>query len=620
MIFPFANRVASRRAACLVALAALPAHSLPAQQAEAPYELPVLAVYSERVANQAPVATFAMPVSGLQFEPRVDVQARNLAEGQADIAIRGGLFEQTGFKVGALALFDPQTGHYFAELPVAPAMLTTPRVMTGTDNAQNGFNAQTGTVAYGWSPVTARGEIALVGGSDRTNRQSYYQGWRGPDLGSGRRLAADLDLSRSESDGSVPGGDHDFKRAAARVQLTGPGTQTDLFAGWQEKFFGWPNLYTPFGFDESEYLKTELYVLNHRAWTSPQDYWQVGAYYRRNYDDYEFNRAVPGASNPFIHTTRVRALSAEGHQEAGDWALAWSGRYLSDALESTALTFGRFRTRDYVKLALVPERRFALAAGRFAVRAGATYDDTNRDSSEVSPLFEVSLRRPGGERFYLQYAASSQVATYTALNSNPAAGLFRGNPDLGRETSRNLEAGVEFARGPWTAQVAVFHRRDDDLVDWTFRNGVTARTANAVDTDTTGLEVVAILNARRCDLVLSYAFLEKDADYRGASVDASFYALNFPRHRFTAAIVARLAPGFELRVDNEYRVQERNPLRTAGGNEALLSSVGLHWSPRALRGLELSLRVDNVWDDDFQEVPAVPAARRQWAGGVAWRW
>src|SRR5919205_883729 len=71
--------------------------------------LPKVSVYSEQVANQTPVSTFAMPVSGLQFEPRVDVQARNLAEGQADVAIRGGVFENTGFKFGAFSVYDPQT-------------------------------------------------------------------------------------------------------------------------------------------------------------------------------------------------------------------------------------------------------------------------------------------------------------------------------------------------------------------------------------------------------------------------------------------------------------------------------------------------------------------------------
>ncbi|RXK52829.1 TonB-dependent receptor [Oleiharenicola lentus] len=604
----------------IVAVLLTAAHPLWAQIPDETYELPKLSVYSVQVANQTPVATFAMPVSGLQFEPRVDVQARNLAEGQADVAIRGGIFENTGFKLGALGLHDPQTGHYFAELPVAPAMLTTPRVLTGADNAAGGFNAQVGSVAYGWRPISARGELSLAAGSDDLHRQSFYQGFVAADKVAGRTLAADVDLARSQSDGSVPFGDHMFKRIAGRVQLAGEGSQTDLFAGWQEKFFGWPNLYTPFGFNETEFLKTELYAFNHRAWTSPENYWQVGAYYRRNYDDYEFNRAVPGASNPFIHTTRVRALAADGRQEFAGWALAYNVQFLRDSIESTSLTFGPYRTRDYFKISVVPEIATDTDNGRLTLRAGAAYDDTDRDDSALSPVLEAALRGSSGVRYYAQYAESSQVATYTALKSNPAAGLFRGNQNLGRESSRNLEAGVEFARAGWTVQAAIFHRQDDDLVDWTFRQGVTARTANAVDIDTTGLELVAIYNTQRYDLILSYACLKKDAHYGAATVDASFYALNFPRHRLTAALVARLGRGFELRLDNEYRVQEENLLRTAGGDEAVLTSAGLYWLPASVRGLEISLRVDNLWDDDFQEVPAVPAAHRQFAGGVTWHW
>jgi vitamin B12 transporter len=588
--------------------------------AQQTYVLPTISVYSEQVANQTPVSTFAMPVSGLQFEPRVDVQARNLAEGQADVAIRGGVFENTGFKFGAFSVYDPQTGHYLAELPIAPAMLTTPRVLTGSDNAAGGFNAGVGTIAYEWKPISQRGEFSAGFGDFNTNRQSFYQGMVLPSTVKDRAVAADIDLSRSESDGSVPFGDHNFKRASGRVQLRDEHSQTDLFAGWQKKFFGWPNLYTPFGFNETESLKTELYAFNHRAWTTPENYWQVGAYYRRNFDDYEFNRAVPGASNPFLHTTHVRSIAVDGHAGSGSWAYTYSAQYMRDNLESTALTFGRFNSRDYVKLALIPQYTTDLSGSPLTLRAGATYDDTNRDGSAVSPVLEVSLQQSPGLRLYAQYAESTQVATYTALNSNAAAGLFRGNPNLGRETSRNLEAGLSLKQEAWTLQAAVFHRWDDELVDWTFRNGVVARTANPVDIGTVGFEVVAARRSSRCDLVLGYTFLDKAADYGAATIDASFYALNFARHRLTAALVLRPGSGFELRVDNEYRIQEKNPLRTTGGNEEFLSSFGLYYLPSGLQGWELSARVDNLWDSDFQEVPSVPAARRQFSVGAAYHW
>ena len=109
--------------------------------------LPELTVYSPRVANQSPVATFAMPVSALRFEPRVDLQTRNFAEGQADVTIRGGIFENTGFSVGAVSLFDPQTGHYFAEVPISPAMLRAPEIITGADLSLRSTNATSASPA-----------------------------------------------------------------------------------------------------------------------------------------------------------------------------------------------------------------------------------------------------------------------------------------------------------------------------------------------------------------------------------------------------------------------------------------------------------------------------------------
>jgi vitamin B12 transporter len=611
------HRSPSRLVCVLAGLAWL---SSPARADEPAYELPNFATYSVQVANQTPEATFAMPVSGLRFEPRVDVQARNLAEAQADVTIRGGVFENTGFKVGALSLYDPQTGHYFAEIPIAPAMLISPKVLTGADNALGGFNAGVGTVAYGWRPIEQRGEASIAFGDYGTNRQSLYQGYVSS-VGGRLTLGADVELSRSESDGSVPFGDHNFKRGAARVQLRGANSQTDLFAGTQSKFFGWPDLYTPFGVDETEDLHTQLYVINHRQWTSPDNYWEVGAYSRRNYDDYEFNRFIPGEFNPYQHTTYVQSAAVDGHASFDAFALSYSAQAMRDSLESTALVFGRFHTRSYLKLSAVPEVRLPTPAGELKLAAGATYDETNRDGSTVSPVVTAGLTQPDGTRFYAQYAESTQVPTYTALNSSPTGGLFRGNPNLGRETSRNLEGGVEFKSGGWAVESAVFYRRDDNLVDWTFtRASTAARTASAVNTGTFGVQVVATHKTARCDLVLGYTYLDKTADYGGALVDASFYALNFARQRLTAAVTARLGHGFEVRMDNEFRVQEKNLLRTTGGNNAVRSSLGLYYLPPAIRGLELSALVDNLWDAGFQEVPAVPAARRQYSVGAAYRW
>ena len=82
----------------------------------------------------------------------------------------------------------------------------------------------------------------------------------------------------------------------------------------------------------------------------------------------------------------------------------------------------------------------------------------------------------------------------------------------------------------------------------------------------------------------------------------------------------RLGHGFELRVDNAARIQAANLLRTVGGDDAVVTTVGLSFRPAALRGFEAVVQVDNLWNSDFQEVPAVPAARRQASAGVGYTW
>ena len=593
---------------------------------EPPVELPAYAVSFPRVALQDPAGSFPMPVTALRYEPLADVETRNLAEGQADVTIRGGIFENTGFRVGGVALYDPQTGHYFAEIPVAPAMLTAPTVLTGVDNALEGFNANAGTVAYGWQRVRPRGELTAAAGEFGSYRASWYEGAVAEAPVAGQTLGADAEVARAGSNGSRPFGDYRFGRVDGRLQLAGADSQTDLFYGYQGKFFGWPNLYTPFGSDETENLETVLVALNRRQRWSADDWLEAGVFWRRNKDDYAFNRFAPlGPIHPFQHTTWAEGAAVSGHLDLGAVALGYDAEALTDDLKSTSLTFGRFHSRDYFKLGAAPEKTWSLAGRRrLTVRAGATFDDTNRDGSAVSPLAEIALTdaRPDGttERLHLSYARSTQVPTYTALDSSPAAGLFRGNPNLGRSASHNLELGYDRAHAGWQAHVAVFYRRDDQLVDWTFQRGVIARIASPVDIDTVGAEAVWRLTLSRGEVVLGYTVLHKTADYLGAVVDGSFYALNFPKQRLTAAVTVRLGAGFELRMDNEARVQEANPLRTEGGNEAVISSAGLFYRPPATPDLELSLQADNLWDTNFQDIPAVPAPRRTISAGITTRW
>ena len=105
VVLPFAPAAAAAAAEAAQPKRVGPADTSTAQEAESALrydvvQLPLYIAIGHRVANPEPQATFAMPVSALRYEPGVDVQARNLAEGQADFVL--GTRMQGGMLPGAM--------------------------------------------------------------------------------------------------------------------------------------------------------------------------------------------------------------------------------------------------------------------------------------------------------------------------------------------------------------------------------------------------------------------------------------------------------------------------------------------------------------------------------------
>jgi len=290
---------------------------------------------------------------------------------------------------------------------------------------------------------------------------------------------------------------------------------------------------------------------------------------------------------------------------------------------STDLTEGNFTSRNYASLSIVPSIDLSRSTDRsVTLRAGASVDISSRDSNEVLPVLGVTVRRDlnnASQFFSLEYAGTSQVPGYTVLNSRPT-GLFGGNPDLGRERADELSLSFGRESDERHMNLTAFYRRDDDLVDWTYDSGAAfARQANDVDIDVIGVALVFGRRWQSLDLIAGYTYLDKDADYGSASVDASFYALNFARHRATLAIGYQLNDRLHLKLDNEYRQQEENPLR-ASSDSAFVVSASLAWEPPNGHGFGVAIAVDNLGDDDYEQFPGTPAVGRQFSVSVRYDW
>ncbi|MBB1287475.1 TonB-dependent receptor [Pseudoalteromonas sp. SR43-6] len=584
-----------------------------------------ITVEASPTANKLPVGTFDSPISNLEYDPRVDLQSRNMAEAQADVTIRGGIFENTGFRVGSATLLDPQSGHYFAEIPIAPQMLSGPDVLTGADNALYGMNSSVGTVSFGWKPIITGGSVSLGTGTNDFNLQSIHAA-KNTQLDSlaNYTLGFEGEYSHSQSDGTIDSGDHDFSRASARVQLASEHSQTDLFFGSQDKFFGWPNLYTPFGVNETEDLETRLWMLNHKQNYADNSNFEVSAYYRTHDDHYIYSRENPSAFEAF-HKSEVKSLGLSGrHAQSDALAINYSTQFIDDSIESTTLE-NNFTSRKYYKLSVLPEYKMALEDNKqLTFRLGAAFDDTNRDDSELSLIGDITLNTQnskGFERtFYLSYAEASQVAGYTAIGGSDSGGLFRSNYNLERETTSNLELGLLLEEQSWQLNSAIFYRKDNNLTDWTFNfDSTSARFANPVDIDTAGVEFLATKHFDTAKLIASYTYLHKSENYGAADIDASFYALNFPDHRLTLGAVYNPTDILEFRIDNEWRTQHKNALRN-GNDNALFTQLTLKITPPQLSNLFITLAADNLWDESFEEIPGTPGRGEQYTLSVTYSW
>lgn len=584
-----------------------------------------ITVEASATANKLPVGTFDSPVSNLEYDPRVDLQSRNMAEAQADVTIRGGIFENTGFRVGSATLLDPQTGHYVAELPIAPQMLTGPYILTGADNALNGMNSSVGSISFGFKPITTGGNVSVGSGTNNFNLQSIYAGISTDvDDAKNWQFGFEGEYSHSQSDGSIENGDHDFNRASARIQLISSDSQTDIMYGSQEKFFGWPNMYTPFGVNETEELETRLLMLNHQQNYADNSHFEVSAYYRKHNDHYVFSRENPSAFEAF-HETKVKSIAVSGsHAQNTAFAVNYSAQYIEDEIESTTLE-NNFTSRTYYKLSVLPEYKIDLKQNQLlTLRLGAAFDDTNRDDSELSLIGDISLNTQnsdGSEQtVYLSYAQASQVAGYTAIGGSDQGGLFRSNYNLERETTKNLELGYLIQEQTWQLNSAVFYREDNNLTDWTFSfDSSSARFANPVDIDATGVEFFATKYFDTTELIASYTYLNKSENYGDADIDASFYALNFPDHRVTLGAIWTPNDLIEMRIDNEWRKQHENALRSSK-DTALFTQVSLKITPTVINNLFITLAADNVWDESFEEIPGTPGRGEQYTLSATYSW
>lgn len=264
-----------------------------------------------------------------------------------------------------------------------------------------------------------------------------------------------------------------------------------------------------------------------------------------------------------------------------------------------------------------------------SVQLGARFEDNSQFGRHGTYRAGLSYRLEGLTRLRASLGAGFKEPTFF---ENFARGFVRGNPDLRPERSTNWEAGIEHTvfGGRVSLAVTYFDQRFRDLIEFTFSPPPpdSVNYFNVAGASADGVEAsVDVSLGRGVMASLHYTYLDTRVDDPGfdASPDAAFVPgrrlLRRPTHSATQHFAAPLGTRGTVAVTARF-VGDRDDLdfsRPAGERRVTLHPYmrvnfaawyELLRGSGAAPGLILTVRVEDLFDDDAQEIAGFRARGR----------
>ncbi|MDH3599563.1 MAG: TonB-dependent receptor [Candidatus Tectomicrobia bacterium] len=244
------------------------------------------------------------------------------------------------------------------------------------------------------------------------------------------------------------------------------------------------------------------------------------------------------------------------------------------------------------------------------VQGGVRVDLPEGFDTEVSPRVGVSytiaatnttLRANWGEGF--------KVPSFFSL-SDPTVG----NPNLKPETSRSIDAGV--TQSLWdnrfTVSATYFYNRFDDLIDF---DTATLRLLNRDEVTTQGVELsLRVQPWSVLDFTAHMTYLDTDIE------DSSAELRNRPKWRGGFAILWRPLPALDIHVSTLFVGESLDfaiPVEPNGERDLddySRTDLAVTWT--VVPKVQLFVKVDNLFDADYEEAIGFPAPGINPSGGI----
>lgn len=311
------------------------------------------------------------------------------------------------------------------------------------------------------------------------------------------------------------------------------------------------------------------------------------------YSTTESHRNEFGIQHNFTRDNGVDTLGVDYRQESLDFdsASPYAGDYAKDSRENYGI-YGMVQ-RQY---------------GAHELTGALRYDDDSRFGDETTGSVGYAYHLTAYQRL-----GASVGTAFKAPNLIDLYGPYGNNPDLDAETSKNVELFWSFDRDAWSARVSAFENRIDDLIAY---DSVTYLPYNVDEARIRGVELSGGWQGERLSTRVAITFQDPEVrqwsdDYAGIEKGDRLLqrANRFARWDVDYRVLPAWSVGATLSASGD---------RTAYGGDttAGYGVWDLRTSWQVTHALELSVKLDNAFDRDYQLVDGYNTQDRYLEGGV----
>lgn len=529
----------------------------------------------------------------LRLDTSVNVQARAPIGVQADLSIRGTTFEQSLVLVDGLRVNDPETGHLNLDIAVPLDAVSRIEVLHGSGSTFYGSDAIGGAVNL----LTVRPDhISLIARTGAGNYGSLEHHLRADYSAS--RFSEELTGSRDTSDGFMYDRNYSSNAAALEswLNLVGANT-TDVLLAASDRPYGANQFYGPY--DSWERTKGWFGALQQRL----GEHTSASFAYRRHTDlfvllldnpDYYRNNHVTSAWQ-----SSLRRADSFGPNTTLSYGLEASG----DSIVSTNLgRHARNQGAGYANLSLRSLKRFSLSVGgREQVFSGG--------DSVFSPSVAAAYSLTSTLRARASVGHGYRLPTYVDLYYSDPTTI--GNPDLRPESSWSYEGGLDWSpsKAPLTFTATGFSLRQKNGIDYSkYDLSKPWQATNVANFAYNGGEAdLRVKLSASQQLQVSYTAVQATSPPAGLISEYAFnYAAQSAMLGWTVSLPMQIVAHTQLAVVQK-TAKSPYPLWDVG----FARRTGL---------VRPYLRVLNLSNTTYEEIPDVPLQGRTIMGGAEFNW